>query len=150
MGSGKSTWCQHWISKHKKSVWISRDFVRYSILNPGEEYFSREKEVLREFRKQAQSAIDNEEIDSVLLDASHLSDKAIAKTLRNLNIPGDVRIINVRLITPLNVCLERNALRKGRERVPDDVIKNAYSIYLNSGKIDWVRKRIDDIWEVLV
>lgn len=150
MGSGKSTWCQHWLSKHNKSVWISRDAVRYSILSSGEEYFSREKEVLKEFRKQAQSAIDNEEIDSVLLDASHLSDKAIAKTFKNLNIPKDIKVINVRLITPLKVCLERNALREGRERVPDDVIKNAYSIYLNSGKIDWVRKRIDDIWEVSV
>ena len=150
MGSGKSSWCRQWISKYDKSIWISRDVVRYSILAPGEEYFSREQEVLKEFRKQAQGAIDNEEISSVLLDASHLSDKSIAKTLRNLNIPKDVKVINVRLMTPLKVCLERNALREGRERVPDDVIKNAYSIFLNSGKIDWVRRRIDDTWEVLV
>jgi predicted kinase len=150
MGSGKSSWCRQWVSKHNKSIWISRDAIRYSILAPGEEYFSREQEVLKEFRRQAQNAIDNEEINYVLLDASHLSDKSIAKTLKNLNISKDVRVVNVRLTTPLEVCLERNALREGRERVPDEVIKNAYSIFLNSGKIDWVRRRINDTWEVSI
>ena len=76
--------------------------------------------------------------------------KMSLKTLKNLNIPKDVRVVNVRLTTPLEVCLERNALREGRERVSDEVIKNAYSIFLNSGKIDWVRRRINDTWEVSI
>ena len=90
MGSGKSSWCRQWVSKHNKSIWISRDAIRYSILAPGEEYFSREQEVLKEFRRQAQNAIDNEEIDYVLLDASHLSDKSIAKTLKNPSLVSKV------------------------------------------------------------
>ena len=150
MGSGKTTYCQKWIAKHKNSIWISRDEIRYSLLAPDEEYFSREKEVLKEFHKQAQEAIDNDQVDTVLLDASHLSDKAIWKTLNYLNISREVKIVNVRLNTPLNVCLERNASRKGRARISDNVIKNAYSIFLNSEKFDCVRKRINEVWEVTV
>lgn len=150
MGSGKSTWCQKWIVKHKNSIWISRDNIRYSLLAPEDEYFSREQEVLKEFYKQAQNAIDDVKIDAVLLDASHLSDKAIWKTLKHLNIPKEIKVINVRLVTPLDVCLKRNAGREGRARVPDNVIKNAYSIFLNNEKLDRVRKRINEVWEVTI
>lgn len=150
MGSGKTTYCQKWIAKHKNSIWISRDNIRYSFLAPDEDYFSKEQEVLKEFYKQAQNAIDNDEVYAVLLDASHLSDKAIWKTLKHLSIPKDTKIVNVRLTTPLDVCLERNAGREGRARVPDDVIKNAYSIFKNSEKLDCVRKRISEVWEVTV
>ena len=44
-GSGKSTW----VKNHMKSddIYISRDEIRFSLLQPGDEYFSKEKEVWR-------------------------------------------------------------------------------------------------------
>lgn len=155
MGSGKSTWCQKWIAKHKNAVWISRDNIRFSLLGPDDEYFSKEDEVLKEFRKEIYEAIENPEIDSILLDASHLSDKAIKKTLNLLPVecwtyPENFWFVNVRLVTPLKTCLERNAKREGRVRVPDKVINDAYEIFINSKKTKTVREFIDATWEVTV
>ena len=155
MGSGKSTWCQKWIAEHKNAVWISIDNIRFSLLGPDDEYFSKEKDVLKEFKKQIREAIRNSEIDSILLDASHLSDKAIKKTLDLLPVEcrtssDDFWFVNVRMVTPLKTCLERNAKREGRARVPDKVINDAYEILTKSKKIESVRQFINDTWEVIV
>lgn len=155
MGSGKSTWCQKWIAEHKNAVWISIDNIRFSLLGPDDKYFSKEKDVLKEFKKQIQEAIRNSEIDSILLDASHLSDKAIKKTLDLLPVEcrtssDDFWFVNVRMVTPLKTCLERNAKREGRARVPDKVINDAYEILTKSKKIESVRQFINDTWEVIV
>lgn len=155
MGSGKSTWCQKWVAKHKNAVWISRDNIRFSLLNPDDEYFSKEKDVLKEFKKQLQEAIKNPKIDSILLDASHLSDKAIKKTLNLLpcdcqTCPEDFWFVNVRLVTPLEICLERNSKREGRAKVPDNVIQDAYEIFTKSKKMESVRQFLNATWEVTV
>lgn len=155
MGSGKSTWCQRWIAEHKNAVWISRDNIRFSLLGPDDDYFSKEDEVIKEFRKEIYKAIRNPEIDSILLDASHLSDKAIKKTIYLLPVecktfPERFWFVNVRLVTPLETCLERNAKREGRARVPDKVIKEAYEAFTKSKKIEMVRQFINATWEVTV
>ena len=155
MGSGKSTWCQKWIAEHKNAVWISRDNIRFSFLGPDDEYFSKEDEVLKEFRKEIYEAIENPKIDSILLDASHLSDKAIKKTLNLLPancwyFPERYWFVNVRLVTPLGTCLERNAKREGRARVPDKTIHEAYEIFTKSKKIESVRRFLNATWEVAV
>ena len=49
------------------------------------------------------------------------------KTLRHLKLNENVRVIPVYFDTPLNLCLERNALRSGRARVPDEVIKKQFN-----------------------
>lgn len=46
-GSGKSTWAK--ANKKEKDIYVSRDEVRFSLLQDGDEYFSKEKEVLKEF-----------------------------------------------------------------------------------------------------
>lgn len=155
MGSGKSTWCQKWLKEHINSIWISRDNIRFSLLGPDDEYFSKEKEVLKEFQKEIYEAIRNPDIDSILLDASHLSDKAIKKILNLLPVEcwtysKDFWFVNVRMATPLETCLERNAKRKGRAEVPDKVIQDAYEIFTNSKKIETVRRFMNATWEVIV
>ena len=43
-GSGKSWWCKNKLPELEENVlYISRDEIRFSMLNDGEEYFSKEK-----------------------------------------------------------------------------------------------------------
>lgn len=150
MGAGKSFYAKHYVETHDKVVYISRDDIRFSFLSPEDDYFSKEKETLKEFYRQAQAAIDDKDANAVILDASHLDDKAIAKTLNHLDIPNEFMVIQIRLETPLNKCLRQNNLREGRAKVPEKVIETAYNQF-QKGKdnpIPWVRHKIDETWEV--
>lgn len=150
MGAGKSYYGKHYAKTHHRAVRISRDDIRFSFLSPGDDYFSKEKETLKEFYRQAQTAIDNAEIDTVILDASHLDDRAIAKTLNHLAISKEINVIQVRFEAPLDKCIEQNNAREGRAKVPEEVIRKAYKQF-KEGKnkpINWVRRRINEVWEV--
>ena len=49
-GTGKSTWIKNNLSKFEGEVEvISRDEIRFSMVSEGEEYFSKEDEVFKEF-----------------------------------------------------------------------------------------------------
>lgn len=122
-GSGKST-----IAKKKlkeTDLYISRDEIRFSILKPEDNYFSKENEVFEEFVKQIQAGIDNKEIKNVFADATHLNHGSRMKLLNKLNRFGiDTYILFIN--TPLEIALERNSKREGRALVPDNVIKNMH------------------------
>ena len=46
-GSGKSTWCRHNIKD--TDAYVSRDKIRFGLVNPNEPYFSKENQVYQEF-----------------------------------------------------------------------------------------------------
>lgn len=120
-GSGKS----YWATKHltDKDKYISRDEVRFSFLQDGDDYFAKENEVFKEFIRQI-----NENLEkgyNVFADATHLNFNSRNKTL--CSIAAAVEEINViYLDTPLEVCIERNSHRTGRKFVPETVIRNMY------------------------
>ena len=120
-GSGKS----YWVSKHKKDgVWVSRDAIRFCLVDEGEAYFSKEKEVYDTFVKGVQKMIDWSDAD-VYADATHLNWPSRRKLLNRLNT-SNIRVGCLVFRTPLDMCLARNNLRSGREKVPEDVIRNMY------------------------
>ena len=124
-GAGKSTYLKTRFVE--RPTIISRDEIRFSLVKEDEEYFSKEKEVYREFISQIKNGLifSNE----VFADATHLNEMSRAKTLRALgealkNV--EVNIIWVRV--PLKVALEQNEKRKGtRAYVPQSVIRRMYS-----------------------
>lgn len=126
-GAGKSTWVnnhKHFFSDKMKI--ISRDAIRFSLLKDTDEYFSKEKEVWKEFVKQAIESL-SENVDTII-DATHLNEASRGKILRALkdcltNVEINIIVIN----TPLNVALERNELREGRAYVPPTAIKNMWT-----------------------
>lgn len=124
-GAGKSTWCKALIPKGAMK-YVSRDEIRFSMLKDGDDYFKYEKKVFKEFIREIQKAID-EGIEEIYADATHLNTVSRMKTLRHLKLNENVRVIPVYFDTPLNLCLERNALRSGRARVPDEVIKKQFN-----------------------
>lgn len=121
-GSGKSTFLKK-VAKKDESV-ISRDEIRFALLKEGEEYFSHEEEVFKQFVK-----IITDHINSglnVYADATHLnyaSRKKLTDALLKAGCqPADVQAIYFDI--PLNICLERNEKRAGTKAyVPRGVIR---------------------------
>lgn len=122
-GSGKSTWAKQQIAK-KGGFWISRDAVRFSMVREDEPYFERETEVFNAWISQICEALNNPLIEDIYIDATHLNDRSREKTLSRLPKDNIQKITNVVFKVPIEICLERNAMRTGREVVPDSTIYN--------------------------
>ena len=120
--SGKSTYARK-LAASNGAVYISRDEIRFAVLKDNEDYFSHEDEVYDLFIMNIQEALDGG--NNCIADATHLSMSARTKILNRLNLAG-VKIVLIIMDTPLAVCLERNAKRAGRARVPDSAIKKMW------------------------
>ena len=119
--SGKSTFAQQFI-KNNDIRYVSRDEIRFSMVKENEKYFSREKEVFRKFAGTvAQTLIDGFD---VIADATHLNRISRDKLIRAIDqYTTEYTITYIVLETSLETCMKRNALREGRARVPDSVMK---------------------------
>ena len=141
-GSGKSTW----VIKHMAPVTditISRDNIRFMLLQDDEEYFAHESKVKNIFFSAIRSnTFISKDFDSVFVDATHLTPKSRRQTMNH--IAPDTHKIAVYFDVPIEVALERNARREGRARVPEDAIKNMYDSFC-APKIS---EGFDEIWRV--
>ena len=152
-GSGKSTFLND--IKDPDEVIISRDIIRFSILKPGEDYFSHEKEVYVKFLNAIVMNIRNGK--NVYADATHLNQKSryiILKQLYNRGcFPKEINAIYFNV--PLEVCKERNELRKGTKTyVPVEQVEKMYSEYIHPSYFEYFNftwssiHSFDHIWEV--
>lgn len=122
-GSGKSTWIQNHLDEH--TVWISRDDVRFSMVAEDEEYFSKEKQVFKEFIRRIDNALENGY--DVFADATHLNKASRNKLLRAVNHKLALNVDVIWIKTPLSECIYRNDNRKGtRSFVPRSVIRRMF------------------------
>lgn len=126
--SGKSTYVRSHLLPGGE--WISRDNVRFALVGENEEYFSREDEVFETFINYINQTLENPEVHTIYIDATHLNLRSRQKTLRRINMKNIEELNCVCFTTPLKVCLERNSKREGREKVPEDAIKRMYFSYL--------------------
>lgn len=118
--SGKSTYVKNHATP--KDIVISRDDIRFDMVPDSLPYFSKEKEVFKEFVRQAQDAIDANTYNRIFLDATHLNEKSRNKVLNKLNLKG-VRLEAVYFDLPAETVSERNNKRVGRYRVPDEAMQ---------------------------
>ena len=119
-GSGKSTW----LKENCQGVIISRDEIRFALLNEGDDYFSKENEVFETFIKTIQNALDNEEGPvSVFVDATHLNKASRDEVLNALDLSNVEHVHAIFFDVALTTCLERNDKRTGRAFVPKSVIR---------------------------
>ena len=121
-GSGKSTWVRNNITPG--SEWISRDNVRFSIVSEGEEYFSHEDEVFDTFIAYINQTLENPDIHTIYVDATHLNQRSRNKTLRRVRKDNIDELNCVCFMTPIEVWQARNSLRTGRSKVPVRAINN--------------------------
>ena len=117
---GKTTFVKN---QSLKGNHISRDKIRFSLLEDGESYFGKEDLVFDEYVKQIQESLDAGH--RTYADATHLNEKSRNKLLDRLNLEN-VDIYMVVFNTTLNECLERNSKREGREKVPETALKRMY------------------------
>ena len=122
--SGKSTFSHSLVRDKTSYKIVSRDTIRFSLVNENEEYFSKEKEVFRTYITEIQQAIDDG-VNIIIADATHINEVSRNKLLDNLNTK-EYHIIPVNFKTPLNVCLERNNGRIGRAKVPRNAVRRQF------------------------
>ena len=138
--SGKSYWANNHMSSD--TIWVSRDEIRFSMVKETEDYFSKEDEVFKEFVLDIQDALDKELC--VLADATNLHWPSRRKLLSKLNLEY-TEVYCVIFLTSLETCLERNAKRKGRRKVPEDVLIKMFNSYRHPKTDNF---RYDGIYEI--
>lgn len=125
-GSGKSTWLRDRMDQEPHSVIVSRDEIRFGLLDENDEYFDREDEVFDTFIKTAEGLLTEPYIFDVYMDATHLSPNSRAKTLQAFKSLDNIHVNAVFFNVPLDVCFERNEQRSGRALVPRGVVRRMY------------------------
>ncbi len=116
--SGKSTWARNHLTEN--DAYVSRDEVRFSILDEDEDYFAHETEVFNKFVEQIE---DNLNLGKrVFADATHINWASRRKLLERIHDKENIDIDAYVFKTPLKTCIERNNLREGRARVPEKVL----------------------------
>lgn len=122
-GSGKSTYAKQLI-KVNDCDYISRDEIRFSMLEPSDGYFSREKEVYNAFVSAIKEKILAGRI--VIADQTSLTAKSRKKLIDALNFKEELETTVVHINTSLEECLRNNDLRVRPEFVPVEVIKDMH------------------------
>lgn len=123
-GSGKSTWAKTQVEEKGGTI-ISRDDIRFSLLERDSGYFDKEKEVYKIFIYKINQAIKENKSD-IYIDATHLTENSRKKLINKLQLENKEEIIPVKFFLPLEECLRRNLKRRGLARVPDNVIGQMY------------------------
>ena len=111
--------------------YVSRDSIRFSLLDEEDSYFAKENEVYKEFIKSLIYPVtfyDEGEDLYVVADATHINKYSRKKLYDNVKDWFDSYVV-INIETPLEVCLERNAEREDRFKVPEHTIRKMYKDY---------------------
>ena len=144
-GSGKSSWiASHRHTFNGTETVVSRDVIRFSMLTNKDAYFSREKEVYKEFIREIKEALESSEV--VFADATHLTQGSRTKLLRALG-PAlkDVEVNAIALKVPMELAIKQNNQRDGLQRVPEGVIESMYSDYTTPT----IEEGFDNVWQAI-
>lgn len=125
MCSGKSTFAQAWVQEDiGYRVQVERDILRKQLYNHEKAgKLSKEREdgitvvqerLIRDYLKFGYSVIVS---DTNLSDISRFKDLA-----KEYNVQFELKVFD----TPLEICLERNALRDEVNKIPENVIRKAH------------------------
>ena len=125
-GSGKSYFAKKYL-EDKNTIYVSRDEIRFSLLEEKDNYFDKEKQVFKTFVSEIAKGLDSSY--NVIADATHLNPASRNKLLSNLRYDYNNTEINVVVMrTPLETCLERNETRRGSKTfVPPDQILSMHN-----------------------
>ena len=123
-GSGKSTYILNHIER--KDAWISRDQIRFSIVDVDEEYFSHEVEVFEVFVKQINEVLMDSDTENIYVDATHINKASRKKILERL-VLANVKVTVIWIKVSLYTALAQNKNRAGtRAFVPTSAIRRMY------------------------
>ena len=122
--SGKSSYANNFAESNGKPIKVvSRDTIRFSLLDDGAPYFSKEKAVFNKFIKEINEGLDN---GDVIADATHINEVSRMKVIKRIDL-SKCKVSCIVLLTDELTAIKRNHLREGRARVPDQVIRDSYA-----------------------
>ena len=137
-GSGKTHYAKNHLIPHAHYSYISRDEIRFDLVEENEDYFSKENDVFRIFVDEIVHDLKNPLNDCVIADATHINwasrKKLINAIGREIPLDNQINIIPIVIHTSLKTCLERNGQREGREVVPEKVIENMHNRFRSPSK----------------
>lgn len=122
-GSGKSTYIENYPFAYPFAYVCSRDKIRFSKLKDGEEYFSHEKEVVKDYLNLIREKV--KDCNFVIADATHMTRKSryhVLKIGQENNCIVEAWVMD----TPLNDCIKNNEKREGIRKVPIHAIKKLF------------------------
>lgn len=122
-GLGKTTLARQLAEKIDDCVHVSRDEIRYRYLQPEDDYFQYESRVEFEFYDSINNMLLTH--NCVIADATHITKSSRNKLFNYLDLEN-IRIVGLWLEGYIKQCIDQNAQRTGRSRVPDEVIKNQF------------------------
>ena len=121
--SGKSTWAKGFLMD---ACYISRDDIRFSMLKTGDDYFSHETEVYKEFIYEISQALTHGY--DVIANATHINESSRSKLTHAIDkFFTNYQIVYVVFETPLKECQMRNNNRSGFAHVPPVAIQTMYN-----------------------
>lgn len=146
-GSGKSTFANRW--QDINTVVVSRDAIRFAMLQEGDEYFAKEGQVFQEFVRQIVNGLDKGY--EVIADATHINAASRAKLIKAVKnrVPSkELQIEVIWVNVGLNKALEQNELRKGSKfYIPRQVIRRMFE---QMEPVDLEHEEIDRVMVVSV
>lgn len=145
-GSGKTTYAKNLINHTDKKcniIHISRDEIRFSLLEEKDSYFSREKQVYKIFINKIRENL--KAGNDVIIDATHITWGSRHKIFRNLTNIKNLEIIGIWMRTPFLECCERNNKRKGLSKVPEHTLKDMIE-HFEEPELKEGFTRIQEVW----
>lgn len=125
-GSGKSTFLKIKVHSTNYEI-ISRDEIRFSLLQPGDDYFAHENEVYKIFWEKINDALTTGK--DVFVDQTSLTPKSRKWLLQH--IKGYEHANLIWIDENIETCLERNELRRGtRAYVPKSVVRRMHAQFI--------------------
>ena len=123
-GSGKSTFIQNQLQDTDK--WVSRDLIRFNLLEDNEDYFKKEKQVVKQFMAEIEQGLKDTKIKRVFADALNISKKSRAKIINRFrNLAEEIEIVWVQV--PLDTAIARNEKRTGRAKLDKQILIDCYN-----------------------
>lgn len=151
--SGKTTFVKQEIERLEADgvtcAHISRDVVRFSMLEDNDEYFDKESEVFNEFVRQVNESI-TLGIENVFIDATHINPTSRRKILSKIVHDKDTRLIVDVFDVPLYEAADRNSKREGREKVPYNALKNMYNNFSYPAMEEFARMNFYNFSEIKI
>ena len=139
-GCGKSFYAENF--RHD-GLTISRDQIRFGLLNDEEDYFSKEDQVFNRFITMIHGNLKRG--IPVMADATHLNKRSRAKLINKLHLQNVEKIIILYFKVPYELLEQRNAARGGKQPIPFIALENMY----NSMDVPSVEENpLFEIWEI--
>lgn len=109
---------------HDDCIIISRDQIRFALLQEGEDYFAHEDEVVNKYYDAVSRALEVHKY--VIADATQILPASRNKLFKNISIPKGTKIVGVWIEVDEATAIKNNRQRSGRAYVPEDTIKKMY------------------------